>query len=82
MVPLDPIRGCRSKGIKLDFGRFPAKSTSKIGWHRGAAVKNHSPKPQRYTFVATELPGSPANVSYNTQGALDETLLDVSNDMD
>ncbi|KAJ9072854.1 hypothetical protein DSO57_1022799 [Entomophthora muscae] len=32
--------------------------------------------------VATEFPESPANVSYNTQGALDELPLDISNVMD
>ncbi|KAJ9065372.1 hypothetical protein DSO57_1020225 [Entomophthora muscae] len=31
--------------------------------------------------VATEIQTSPANVSYNTQGALDELPLDVSNVM-
>ncbi|KAJ9055779.1 hypothetical protein DSO57_1000637 [Entomophthora muscae] len=32
--------------------------------------------------VATELPDSPVNVSYNTQGALNELPLDVSNNME
>ncbi|KAJ9052855.1 hypothetical protein DSO57_1029916 [Entomophthora muscae] len=32
--------------------------------------------------IATELPDLPANVYYNTQGALNELPLDVSNDMD
>ncbi|KAJ9077187.1 hypothetical protein DSO57_1019182 [Entomophthora muscae] len=33
-------------------------------------------------FVAIKLPDSPANISYNTQGVLDELPLDVSNNMD
>ncbi|KAJ9054132.1 hypothetical protein DSO57_1017790 [Entomophthora muscae] len=33
-------------------------------------------------IVATEFPDLPANVSYNTQGALKEPPLDVSNVMD
>ncbi|KAJ9088093.1 hypothetical protein DSO57_1026410 [Entomophthora muscae] len=32
--------------------------------------------------VATKFPDLPANVSYNTQGALDKPPLDVSNVMD
>ncbi|KAJ9057272.1 hypothetical protein DSO57_1024263 [Entomophthora muscae] len=32
-------------------------------------------------LVATEFPDLPANLSYNTQGALNESPLDVSNDM-
>ncbi|KAJ9081526.1 hypothetical protein DSO57_1013874 [Entomophthora muscae] len=31
--------------------------------------------------VATEFPDLPANVSYDTQGTLNESPLDVSNDM-
>ncbi|KAJ9079770.1 hypothetical protein DSO57_1032061 [Entomophthora muscae] len=31
--------------------------------------------------VATEFPDLPANISYDTQGALNEAPLDVSNDM-
>ncbi|KAJ9054505.1 hypothetical protein DSO57_1013804 [Entomophthora muscae] len=34
-----------------------------------------------YPYVATKFPDSPANVSYNTQGALNELSLDVSNNM-
>ncbi|KAJ9058241.1 hypothetical protein DSO57_1014281 [Entomophthora muscae] len=33
------------------------------------------------TIVATKFPDLPTNVSPNTQGALDELSLDVSNDM-
>ncbi|KAJ9050804.1 hypothetical protein DSO57_1010804 [Entomophthora muscae] len=34
------------------------------------------------TTVATKFPDLPANISYNTQGALGELPLDVSNNMD
>ncbi|KAJ9077747.1 hypothetical protein DSO57_1013819 [Entomophthora muscae] len=34
-----------------------------------------------YHHVATKFPDLPANISHNTQGALDELSLDVSNDM-
>ncbi|KAJ9050476.1 hypothetical protein DSO57_1014134 [Entomophthora muscae] len=39
------------------------------------------PKSEDCDIVATKFPDSPANVSYNTQGALDESPLDVSNGM-
>ncbi|KAJ9079007.1 hypothetical protein DSO57_1001220 [Entomophthora muscae] len=35
----------------------------------------------KYLVVATEFPDLPANVSHDTQGALNELPLDVSNDM-
>ncbi|KAJ9088695.1 hypothetical protein DSO57_1039589 [Entomophthora muscae] len=35
-----------------------------------------------YPIITTESPALPANVSYNTQGALDKLPLDVSNIMD
>ncbi|KAJ9056212.1 hypothetical protein DSO57_1035477 [Entomophthora muscae] len=35
-----------------------------------------------WNSVATEFPDLPANVSYDTQGALNESPLGVSNDMD
>ncbi|KAJ9080289.1 hypothetical protein DSO57_1026636 [Entomophthora muscae] len=35
----------------------------------------------RVHLVATEFPSSPANVSYDTQGVLNESPLDISNDM-
>ncbi|KAJ9086972.1 hypothetical protein DSO57_1037960 [Entomophthora muscae] len=34
------------------------------------------------SIVATKFPSSPANVSYNTQGALNELPIDVSNGID
>ncbi|KAJ9069627.1 hypothetical protein DSO57_1016629 [Entomophthora muscae] len=36
----------------------------------------------QWLLVATEFPDLPANVSYNTQGALNEPPLDISNNMD
>ncbi|KAJ9052532.1 hypothetical protein DSO57_1033195 [Entomophthora muscae] len=38
-------------------------------------------KKQLYGNVATEVRTSPANISYNTQGALNESPLDISNIM-
>ncbi|KAJ9068041.1 hypothetical protein DSO57_1032746 [Entomophthora muscae] len=35
----------------------------------------------QFNNVATESPDLPANISYNTQGALNESPLDVSNNM-
>ncbi|KAJ9059678.1 hypothetical protein DSO57_1038926 [Entomophthora muscae] len=39
------------------------------------------PAPAPHLSVATKFPAFPANVSYNTQGALNEPPLDVSNIM-
>ncbi|KAJ9050429.1 hypothetical protein DSO57_1014437 [Entomophthora muscae] len=58
------------------------------------ALSSPEPTPQQYIvgkvryyfpvdiIVATKFLGLPANVSYNTQGVLDESPLDVSNVMD
>ncbi|KAJ9090070.1 hypothetical protein DSO57_1006464 [Entomophthora muscae] len=35
-----------------------------------------------FNLVATKIPLSPANVSHDTQGALDELSHDISNNMD
>ncbi|KAJ9056360.1 hypothetical protein DSO57_1033923 [Entomophthora muscae] len=45
----------------------------------GAAV--FFSKKRRHSHVATKFPDSPSNVSYNTQGGLNESPLDVSNVM-
>ncbi|KAJ9070231.1 hypothetical protein DSO57_1010504 [Entomophthora muscae] len=44
-------------------------------------MTNTSPSLPGHHSVATEVRTSPANVSYDTQGALDEPPLDVSNVM-
>ncbi|KAJ9063948.1 hypothetical protein DSO57_1035550 [Entomophthora muscae] len=71
----DCLRPCRAIPILRLFVRifpdFPQTPILVSDNKQGARV-----------CVATKLPDFPANISYNTQGALDESPLDVSNDMD
>ncbi|KAJ9054547.1 hypothetical protein DSO57_1013213 [Entomophthora muscae] len=56
--------------VPTKLSKITSKSGEKSGQARSTAGS-----------VATEFPDLPANVSYNTQEALDESSLDVSNNM-
>ncbi|KAJ9063185.1 hypothetical protein DSO57_1002485 [Entomophthora muscae] len=72
------IKYYKPQWIGRKFTKPQSKPRAKASWNCYQAVL----KDKMRTNVATKFPALPANVSQNTQGALDVQPLDVSNVMD